>query len=460
MEKDGVLLIDPFCKNPKYESPNAKLGYASAILEESGYETRILDFLISKIEEISEEEFLKMKNDFYNQISDIAKKYKFVYINCEYGLLKTCIEIKKILKENIVIVGGTFTNYLYAAKQLDLEKLKEIDYISLGDPESDILNIVEGKKEYILKEYKNIKIFNSGMIKNLDEIPYPNWGKYDLTKYDGKLYLVASKSCSYNKCKFCDERLIWGNRFRIRNYKNIVDEINYDIEKYGINDFFFWDASITAYPYLKEFCEEIINRKIKCKWTALIRADELTEEIALLMKQAGCYSIELGIESLNNNILEDMNKGENVETILKAIDILNKNNIIVEGSFLIGYYTDTKESILETIEKSKKLNINFYRWHNLELAAEYLLEHPNIIESDWAELDLNYPNHLLDKKIIGHVGGYFDMHIVAKMGKLVPTEYPNIKIGNLTLEEIHNLTRKAIQETELLITNDGHNPYI
>ena len=44
------------------------------------------------------------------------------------------------------------------------------------------------------------------------------------------------------------------------------------------------------------------------------------------------------------------------------------------------------------IQSSKKLNIDFYRWHNLELAAEYLLNNPNIIEAEWHEVDLNYPN--------------------------------------------------------------------
>ena len=223
MKEDKILLIDPFCKNPKYESPNAKLGYTSAILEKEGYETKILDFLINNIEKIEENEFISLKKKFFDEILMEAKKYKYIYINCEYGLLKTCIDIAKLTEENIVIIGGTFTNYLYAANQLDLNKLERVDYISIGDPERDVLNIVKNLQDYVVKVQNNIKIYNSGMIDKLDDIPYPNWSKYDLSKYDGKLYLVASKSCSYNKCKFCDERLIWGNRFRVRNYKNIVE---------------------------------------------------------------------------------------------------------------------------------------------------------------------------------------------------------------------------------------------
>lgn len=40
MKECKILLIDPFCKNPKYESPNAKLGYTSAILKKKDMKQR------------------------------------------------------------------------------------------------------------------------------------------------------------------------------------------------------------------------------------------------------------------------------------------------------------------------------------------------------------------------------------------------------------------------------------
>ena len=464
MKNKKVLLIDPFCKNPKYESPNAKLGYSSAILEKAGIDTEIIDFIIPNIDDIKKlSTYEKMRKEYYEKIKIIGKNCDYIYINCEYGLLKTAREIAELFSNKVIIVGGTFINYLYVANQLDKieNKLSYFNYLSVGDPETDLLSIInENNNNYIKKKINNTYIYSSGMVEKLDSIPFPNWSKYNIDKYDGNLYLVASKSCSYNKCKFCDERLIWGNKFRYRDYKKIIEEIKSDITNYGINKYFFWDASIAAYPYIRELCNSIIEEKIDCKWTALLRADEVTDELAKLMKDAGCYSVEIGIESLNQEILDSMIKGEKVETIKKAIKILKQNGLIVEGSFLIGYYEDTKESILKTIEEAKKLDIDFYRWHNLELAAIYLRCNPDIIEEDWAELDLNFPNQFLHKKIIGHPGGYLDMHIVSKMGDNVPKEYPDYQIGNLTIKEIHDLTRKAIKETEDIIKVEGHNPYI
>ncbi|MCX8131461.1 MAG: radical SAM protein [Clostridia bacterium] len=462
--KNKFLLIDPFCKNPKYESPNMKLGYCSSVLEKNGIETYIMDFLVPDIDKLKKlEEFAKLKEHFFKELNDIKKDYTYVYINCEYGLLKSCIDIANTLdKSNIIILGGTFVNYLYYSKQIEKisDELNCFNYISLGDPENDLFNIVNKVDTYEVARYNNTILYNSGLVKNLDSLPYPAWNKYAIDKYDGNLYLVASKSCRYNKCNFCDEKLIWGNEFRYRNYKEIVKEIIYNINNYKINSFFFWDASLASYPYINELCNEIIENNIKCKWTALVRAAEINNELAALMRKAGCYSIEIGIETLNDEILELMNKGVTVAKIVEAISILKKNDIKVEGSFLIGHFDDNKENILNTIKKSKELRLDYYRWHNLELSASFLLNNPNIINERWNELDLNYPNQFLHEIIGDHLCGYLDMHIVSKMGKNYPEKYPDFKIGNLTIQEIHDLTRKAIEGTEEIASIEGHNPYI
>ena len=98
-----ILLIDPFCKNPKYESPNAKLGYSSAILEKAGIYTEIVDFIISNIEDIKElSEYEKMRKDYYEEIKTVGKDCDYIYINCEYGLLKTAREIAELFNDKTI----------------------------------------------------------------------------------------------------------------------------------------------------------------------------------------------------------------------------------------------------------------------------------------------------------------------------------------------------------------------
>lgn len=450
-----ILFVDPFCKNPKYESPNIKLAYGCAVVEKLGLESKIIDFIIPDIENLTDEEYSKLKDEFINDIVEKAVNYDFMYLNCEYGVLNTCVKIsKKIINKCKTIVGGTYINYLYEGKLIG-EGCKEtdiFDYLSLGDIEKDI--------EYITQNNPSIQYVNAGIVEDLDEIPFPLWSKFNLSKYDGKLYLVASKGCSYNKCKFCDEQLIWGKKYRYRKPENIFEEIRNNVNNIGINEFFFWDASIAAYPNIKRLCNMIIDSNIKCSWTALTRVDELDDELIELMKKSGCKSIEIGIESLNNNTLKNINKGIEVNDINNAIKLLKKHEIMVEGSFLIGYPWETEDEMKNTIKKAVSMDIDYYRWHNFQPYAKYLkINRESINHSSWLKADVNFPNHLLYKHVKNEAE-LLDMHMVSKLGDTKLDKYPKIKIGNMFIEDIHRMCRYAIEETKSVVTKEGHNPYI
>lgn len=460
----NVMLIDPFCKNPKYESPNLKLGYCCSVLQQKGHQSTVFDFLIKDIEKIdNENKFDEIKSKFLDEIENsVIGNYQYVYINCEYGLLSTCIEIAMRLKGKcILIIGGTFINYLYEGNRMQsLLELDIFNYISLGDAENDIIHIVNRIDTFIIKKIGNTAFYKSSLIHDLDSIPFPLWSKFDLNKYDGKLYLIASKGCKYNKCTFCDEKLIWGNKFRCRKAEKIVSEIRHNIEQYKANEYFFWDASITSYHNTKELCNMLIELGINCSWTALARAEEITEDSAHLLKESGCHTIEIGIETLTDKTLKSMNKGVTVDTIKRAVKILKNAGIKVEGSFLIGYIGDSEYNIMHTINEAKKLQLDSYRWHNLSIPSDYLKKNSHILNKGWHSLDLNYPNQFLHKKIIDNPSGYFDMHIVSKMNQSIPEKYPDIVLGNLSIKKIHDLTRLAIKETVDISTTEGHNPYI
>ena len=449
-----VLFIDPFCKNPKYESPNIKLAYGCSVVEKNGCESEIMDFIIPNIENLSENEFLDLKKDFYDRIYEKAEGVNFVYLNCEYGILKSCIEIAIRIKGKCkIIIGGTYINYLYEGKVLDenTEEIQVFDYISLGDIEKDL--------PYIINQEPHDLFINAGMVDNLDDLPFPMWNKFDLSKYDGKLYLVASKGCSYNGCKFCDERLIWGKKYRYRDPEKVFNEIQHNINTYGINEFFFWDASIAAYPEIQRLCKLISENNVDCCWTALSRVDELDDDLIETMKRSGCKSIEIGIESLNDNTLNELNKGITVGEIKDAVRKLKAHGLIVEGSFLIGYPNESEEEIKNTIKIACELDIDFYRWHNFQPYALFLRRNSGENKKPWIEADLNYPNQLLYKYVSNEVE-LLDMHMVSKLNGNKISKFPNVKYGNFYIEDIHRLCQLAIDESANKMTVEGHNPYI
>jgi radical SAM superfamily enzyme YgiQ (UPF0313 family) len=101
------------------------------------------------------------------------------------------------------------------------------------------------------------------------------------------------------------------------------------------------------------------------KWACYngIRADRLDEELVALMKKSGCNTISIGVESLDKDVFNSIGKGETLDDILWAIDILNKYKIEVEGSFIIGLPGDNLKKTIASIQLCKKMHFNKTVWN-------------------------------------------------------------------------------------------------
>ena len=95
----------------------------------------------------------------------------------------------------------------------------------------------------------------------------------------------------------------------------------------------------------------MIEENIIIDWSPIngIRADAFDDELALKMKESGCYLVDFGIETVNSQILKNIKKGETIETITKAINCSHKAGLITIGNFIFGLPGDTKETIEEAI---------------------------------------------------------------------------------------------------------------
>ena len=93
-----------------------------------------------------------------------------------------------------------------------------------------------------------------------------------------------------------------------------------------------------------------------------MRADRLDMEMLLKMKQSGCYSISLGIESLSEDVFDSINKGEKLDDVINAIKMIKKAGIEVNGFFIIGLHGSTYKKDKETMKKIKKLGLKYASW--------------------------------------------------------------------------------------------------
>jgi len=106
----------------------------------------------------------------------------------------------------------------------------------------------------------------------------------------------------------------------------------------------------------EEMCNTLIKEKINLPWQCPngVRIDRLTLPLLRKMKKAGCYSVGLGIESGNQEMIKTINKQLDLQIIPKVLQKLKKVGIKSYGFFILGLPGETKKTAKETINFALK----------------------------------------------------------------------------------------------------------
>ena len=175
------------------------------------------------------------------------------------------------------------------------------------------------------------------LIKDLDSLPLPARDLIDLSVYPGlyykkekaETYLTSSRGCPYN-CVYCSNPVWKYNKpwYRLRSPKNVVDEIEYIVNEFGIKEIYDQTDEFNGnMRWAKAVCDEIIKRGIKVSLKAQMRSDHMDQELAEKMKAAGYWLGLFGVESGNDRTLKGINKRITSEQNRRALGILKEAGI-------------------------------------------------------------------------------------------------------------------------------------
>jgi len=369
-----VVLINPdfdeVGDNKSFEKlinfiPPLSLMYIAAVLENNNIEVKIID------------NYLKKNIDIYN----ILKKEKPNIVGIStttptYGnTIKICNKIKKFFPRIITVIGGPHVSALpeesIAPKAIDIGLVGEgeITFLKLVQELEKNKPKLENIEGLVFKE-KNIVIRTKvrQLIKDLDSIPFPArhlvppLREYKSTPASYKKLpvgiLVSSRGCPMS-CTFCDNAT-FGSRCRFRSPKNVLDEVEELIEKFGAREIKFFDDNFTLNKKLLfEICDEFKKRKIDIEWSCLTKATLVSKEILQKMKSAGCWQVLFGLESGDSKILRTLKKGLTLEQSESAVKLAKEVGLSVRADFLMGLPGETLETMKKTLEFAKKVNPSF-----------------------------------------------------------------------------------------------------
>jgi radical SAM superfamily enzyme YgiQ (UPF0313 family) len=191
---------------------------------------------------------------------------------------------------------------------------------------------------------------------NLDALPFPNRFLLDNEKYIAPIshepytLIISSRGCPFN-CIYCTAHKYYGKNVRFRSAENIVAEMRHVTEKLGIRFIAMWSDTFTLKKdFVLDLCNKIIESKLDVEWYCNSRVDTVDEDMIEAMAKAHCKVITLGVESLDQKMLDRMRKGIKVQRIKDTINLCRKHGIITQAHLIFGLPGENKDTIRTTIK--------------------------------------------------------------------------------------------------------------
>lgn len=287
------------------------------------------------------------------------------------AVLRIASDVKAVAESTLTVLGGPHVT-IYPEETLSFT---QVDFVVLGEGEivfSKLVDAIESNSGF--GEIDSIGFKRNGeivinrrslFIEDLNSLPFP---AIDLIKYrkycsvlspeKHTMVMISSRGCPFN-CIYCDRPHL-GRKFRARSATNVVDEMESYARSYNINDIKFFDDTFTVdRKRVVQLCDEITKRNLKVTWSVRARVNTVDYDLLKIMSESGMNSVSFGIESGNQRILDNLQKGITIEQVVDAVDNCKKLGIEVLGDFILGCPGERKEQIEETIAFSRKLGLDY-----------------------------------------------------------------------------------------------------
>ena len=318
---------------------------------------------------------LKERKPDYTLVSGISSEY-FRQIHHTFELIKSACP------DSVTVLGGVYPTVL---GEVALEDAN-IDYIFQGQAEeriTEFLNLLTEGDDESISNLQGIGYRNKSgrvvinplqtYIGSVKEMVRPCYDEIDLSPYLLRSianYQLKSKvpsalvSTSYGcsqKCVFCASRTINGRKVAYRPIDEVIEEIEYLIENWKIEEVVFIDDNVfVKRDRAIRLMQTMIDRNYGLSWKALsVAAWSLDDELLSIMKESGCTQVTIAVESGSQRVVTDIiKKPLKIEIVPGIVKKCKELGMIVTSNFVIGFPGETWEEIRQTFDFAEQCDFD------------------------------------------------------------------------------------------------------
>ncbi|MBU1659467.1 B12-binding domain-containing radical SAM protein [bacterium] len=361
------------------------------------------------------------REEFKNRLKEINPDYIGISIlSSEYqDTLDTAIELaKEVNSAMITIAGGVHitTKHAFAFRNQDL------DYGVNGEGEfvlKELLLYLQGKGEFPKKGliYRDanaqVHVQEIVWVEDLNTLPWPDYSYINFEEYlqrgerigpnrppEYPSYSVnTTRGCPFG-CSFCQVEMISGKKVRYKDPKNVVEEILFLKERYGIKSIVFGDDNMLMADggrYAASLFQEMIDKEVNLRWVGTAFAlFLLTDKHLRLMKESGCIGLNVAIESGTQRVLKQIVKKpiKDLKEVPNIIRKVKEYGMHCIANFIIGFPGETWEEIRETIYFAEHCGADYVKFfvavplygtelYSIASMGEFLSHNDEFPKTDW-----------------------------------------------------------------------------
>jgi len=287
-----------------------------------------------------------------------------------YDKIVTAHKQAKEVHDFISIMGGpqaTFSSETFPQSAMDAYCVGEGEYafrdflkrIEEGRPFDDISNIITRKGINPVRQ----------LIKNLDELPLADRDlvlENSYLKNVPKKTFYATRGCPF-QCTYCCnsyyQDLYKGKGPIVRRFsvERIISEIEHVKKRYRM-DFLKFGDDVFAFKadlWLEEFAQKY-SKRIGIPFNCYLRFDTADDDLLQLLKEAGCYSVHLSVDSTSEHVREKILKRTMRKiNIVKKLRRIKDYGINTWVNYMLAVPGSSLQDDLDTIALSKKARVTY-----------------------------------------------------------------------------------------------------